>query len=1053
MPVFCRTMKPPPCTDVTRASLASDLPAEEQVRLGQSYLHGKNKIAKDEIRAVMWFALAAEKCDAAGMYWLGLAMEEGRGVRMSTTKAARWYKRAAAQGHGEALFRLGQCYRMGKGRRRDMSKAMECFRKAADRGIAEAQLELGHCYRFGVGVAQDESCAMEWYRRAAELGHLAACNNVDDKLNNSLKEAAGCTEAAEKGDSTAPADEHDHDKVFHARLNTCHISSSPETEWRGGLCTGHRYTDSDGDPGCTGRDGNYKSVTSGLIALWRSRRRDRRSISSLPAGTQGPACTGMEVGGDDDRNTKSRVTSASSGDAVADQDSVSQRLEISEVHAVESDSIGSLCDPLSFDGALPIDDDVINKAVGSVDNMGDGGDLREQHGDEDDAGDDNAESLGSMSGEVPDDVTDEPKEKAKTAILATTMTQALEWLRVTADDGNPSAQYRLGVCYEKGESLEQDKVLAAEWYWRAAEQGHAAAQSSLGEVAGGGGEVAEAERRWREEVDGRLQRWRGDGGSRWREEADERERGDGGIRQTGGGGGGGEERGRGHVRAAEGSWAEAKEKWQRRRGDGGRRWRRWWRWRGDGGSRWREKVEERARGDGGRRQMGGGGGGREVAEVGRKEGEEMVGGGGRKVGGGGGEVAERRGKRTEMAGGGGRESGGGGRRKWQRQRGDGGRRWTGGGRGGRGGEGMAGVDGRRRWTKDREEMVGGGRREVAVVEAGKKEGEEMAGGGGREVGGGGGEVVEWRKENGDDRRRRTGGGQRPRGDSRSQWQEGGRWRPRGGGRTPFFLFFSERAGSGMADVQAAERRPERRWAEAQGRMVIPMERGRGAEADRRPAEAEGRQPDGGCAGSGTEARVDVGGGGEEMVGGGGWAVGEAERRWQEEADGRWRRQRRSGGGRLYFLGEGVVKDEVTAVQWFRKAAENDHAMAQKHLGFCYETGAGVPKEPLEAKNWYERAAAQGDAWGQHKLGNMYWCGMGVPQVDKEAVKWFQKAACQGLQDAQSRLAIAYRDGRGVNQDPAIAEYWFRKAAEQGHIEAQRNLGVLLFEKARTMDIR
>src|SRR5437762_1460163 len=40
----------------------------------------------------------------------------------------------------------------------------------------------------------------------------------------------------------------------------------------------------------------------------------------------------------------------------------------------------------------------------------------------------------------------------------------------------------------------------------------------------------------------------------------------------------------------------------------------------------------------------------------------------------------------------------------------------------------------------------------------------------------------------------------------------------------------------------------------------------------------------------------------------------------------------------YDKGEGVAKDQVEAVKWYRKAAEQNYAKAQYELGFCYLDG-------------------------------------------------------------------------------------------------------------------
>lgn len=49
-----------------------------------------------------------------------------------------------------------------------------------------------------------------------------------------------------------------------------------------------------------------------------------------------------------------------------------------------------------------------------------------------------------------------------------------------ANKGNASAQYNLGVMYEKGIGVDQDYKEVAKWYKLSAKQGHALAQYNLG---------------------------------------------------------------------------------------------------------------------------------------------------------------------------------------------------------------------------------------------------------------------------------------------------------------------------------------------------------------------------------------------------------------------------------------------------------------------------------------------------------------------------------------------------------------------------------------------
>lgn len=49
-----------------------------------------------------------------------------------------------------------------------------------------------------------------------------------------------------------------------------------------------------------------------------------------------------------------------------------------------------------------------------------------------------------------------------------------------AEQGNPDAQFNLGVMYDEGYGVEKDQFKAVEWYTKAANQGYAKAQSNLG---------------------------------------------------------------------------------------------------------------------------------------------------------------------------------------------------------------------------------------------------------------------------------------------------------------------------------------------------------------------------------------------------------------------------------------------------------------------------------------------------------------------------------------------------------------------------------------------
>lgn len=104
-------------------------------------------------------------------------------------------------------------------------------------------------------------------------------------------------------------------------------------------------------------------------------------------------------------------------------------------------------------------------------------------------------------------------------------------------------------------------------------------------------------------------------------------------------------------------------------------------------------------------------------------------------------------------------------------------------------------------------------------------------------------------------------------------------------------------------------------------------------------------------------------------------------------------------GNVYYRGEGVQKDYMQALKWYRMAADQDLADAQYMMGLMYDHGEGVPQDFLAAVDWYRKAAEQGNVPAQFELGNKYAKGEGVPQNFAEAYVWFSLAAAAGHEKA------------------------------------------------------
>ena len=123
--------------------------------------------------------------------------------------------------------------------------------------------------------------------------------------------------------------------------------------------------------------------------------------------------------------------------------------------------------------------------------------------------------------------------------------------------------------------------------------------------------------------------------------------------------------------------------------------------------------------------------------------------------------------------------------------------------------------------------------------------------------------------------------------------------------------------------------------------------------------------------------------------------------------------------------------------WIRKAALQQFAPAQYHLGQIYEFGFGVPADDRAALEWYRKAAAGGNAAAQRAVGEFHLKGRGVAADAAAAARCFRRAADGDDLRAQYQLGQMYFDGTGVPRDYESAYVWFALAAGQTPLEDNR----------------
>lgn len=147
-------------------------------------------------------------------------------------------------------------------------------------------------------------------------------------------------------------------------------------------------------------------------------------------------------------------------------------------------------------------------------------------------------------------------------------------------------------------------------------------------------------------------------------------------------------------------------------------------------------------------------------------------------------------------------------------------------------------------------------------------------------------------------------------------------------------------------------------------------------------------------------------------------------------------------GVLYEHGEGVTQSYTTALEWYLRAAECGHPAAQLNIGILYRHGFGVTRDYAQAMAWFVKAADQGYAAAQNNIGLLYHHGQGVPQDYAQSLTWFHKAADQRYAPAEVNIGISYRSGAGVPQNDLLAMVWLLKGAEKGDKRGQYYLGVV-----------
>lgn len=112
-------------------------------------------------------------------------------VEQDYEQAAKYFAKAASRGNAEGMYNLARLTDYGLGVKKDHNEALKLLEQAAVQpsqhpvcdqypnvGVAEAEHALGVRYFEGISVHKDLSAAVYWYQRATDHGSAMAANNL-----------------------------------------------------------------------------------------------------------------------------------------------------------------------------------------------------------------------------------------------------------------------------------------------------------------------------------------------------------------------------------------------------------------------------------------------------------------------------------------------------------------------------------------------------------------------------------------------------------------------------------------------------------------------------------------------------------------------------------------------------------------------------------------------------------------------------------------------------------------------------------------------------------
>lgn len=149
-------------------------------------------------------------------------------------------------------------------------------------------------------------------------------------------------------------------------------------------------------------------------------------------------------------------------------------------------------------------------------------------------------------------------------------------------------------------------------------------------------------------------------------------------------------------------------------------------------------------------------------------------------------------------------------------------------------------------------------------------------------------------------------------------------------------------------------------------------------------------------------------------------------------------------GDLYYWGaRGVPRDQEQALRYFERAAQAGHVSSQAALAGMLLKGEGADQDNATAIDWYEKAAMQNHTRALNGLGFIHFYGSsGVPENKSLALEFFERAALNEEDgDSLFNAGYCYAIGVGAPRNMSRAIFFYDIAARKfGHFDAVFELG-------------